>query len=194
MRSRSNFPRLSNRRAVLVAGAAGLAVTAVGPAAWADDASEIVRQAREALDKLYAGDDTARALGARSRAVLVFPEITKAGFIVGGENGQGVMFVGPRVAGFFQISAGSFGLQAGAQKYGYALFFLNDKAIDYVRSKQGFSIGTGPSVVLVDKGFARSMNTTTLRKDVYAVAFDQRGLMGGLGLQGSKISEIEPPK
>ena len=194
MRSRPRVPLLSSRRAVLVGGAAGLAVTVVGPAAWADDASEIARQAREALDKLYAEDDTARALGARSRAVLVFPEITKAGFIVGGENGQGVMFVGAKVVGFFQISAGSFGLQAGAQKYGYALFFLNDKAIDYVRSKQGFSIGTGPSVVLVDKGFARSMNTTTLRKDVYAVAFNQRGLMGGLGLQGSKISEIEPPK
>lgn len=194
MRSRPNVPRLSNRRAVLVAGAAGLAATFVGPAAWADDASEVARQAREALDKLYAEDDTARALGARSRAVLVFPEITKAGFIVGGENGQGVMFAGPKVVGFFQISSGSFGLQAGAQKYGYALFFLNDKAIDYVRSKQGFSIGSGPSVVLVDKGFARSMNTTTLRKDVYAVAFNQRGLMGGLGLQGSKISEIDPPK
>jgi lipid-binding SYLF domain-containing protein len=124
--------------------------------------------------------------------VLVFPKITKAGFIVGGENGQGTMFMGRAVIGYFQITAGSIGLQAGAQTYGYALFFMNQKAIDYVRQSDGWSIGTGPTVVIVDKGAATSLNTTTLRKDVYAVAFDQRGLMAGIGLQGSKISHIKP--
>lgn len=193
MHDRPNLAPLPNRRALLVAGAAGLVSTLAAPAAWAD-AAELVQEARRALDRLYREDDTARALGARARAVLVFPEITKAGFIVGGENGEGVLLMGQQVVGFFRTSAGSIGLQAGAQKYGYALFFMNDKAIDYVRRNQGFSIGSGPSVVLVDKGFAKSLNTTTLRKDIYAVVFDQRGLMGGIGLQGSKISQIKPPE
>lgn len=193
MHDRPNLAPLPNRRALLVAGAAGLVSTLAAPAAWAD-AAELVQEARRALDRLYGEDETARALGARARAVLVFPEITKAGFIVGGENGEGVLLMGQQVVGFFRTSAGSIGLQAGAQKYGYALFFMNDKAIDYVRRNQGFSIGSGPSVVLVDKGFAKSLNTTTLRKDIYAVVFDQRGLMGGIGLQGSKISQIKPPE
>lgn len=194
MHSRPNVPLLSNRRALLVAGAAGLAAAVAGPAAWAQDAAaKLVRDARRALDKLLATDEDARRLNARARAVLVFPKITKAGFIVGAENGQGVMFMGPRVLGFYQITAGSFGLQFGAKTFGLALFFMNDRAIDYLRRNRGFSVGAGPSVVAVNKGAGIVASTTTGLQDIYAEAFDQRGLMAGLTVQGSKISEISPP-
>jgi lipid-binding SYLF domain-containing protein len=126
--------------------------------------------------------------------VLIFPEITKAGFIVGAENGQGVMFMRRRVAGFYQITAGSFGLQVGAQKSGLALFFMNGQAIDYLQRNKGFSIGAGPSVTVVDKGAGKHLSTTTGLQDIYALAFDQRGLMAGLTVQGSKISQFTPGK
>lgn len=195
MHNRPNVSPLPNRRVLLVAGAAGLAVTAGGLPAWAEDeAAKLVRDARRALDKLLATDEDARRLNARALAVLVFPEITKAGFIVGAENGEGVMFMGSRVVGFYSITAGSFGLQVGAQKFGLALFFMTRQAIDYLRRNKGFSIGAGPSVTAVNKGVSKGLSTTTGLQDIYAEAFDQRGLMASLSIQGSKISEIAPPK
>src|SRR5467141_2129177 len=67
---------------------------------------------------------------------------------------------------------------------------MTDNDLDYLRRSGGWEIGTGPSVVIVDEGMARSFTTTTLRKGVYAFAFGQRGLMAGLGLQGTKITPI----
>jgi lipid-binding SYLF domain-containing protein len=196
MHSRPNLPSLPHRRGLIVAGAAGLAAAVAAPVAWADaaDAAKLVGQARQAINKLLAEDDDARRLNARGRAVLVFPEITKAGFIVGAQNGEGVMFMGQNVVGFYSIAGGSFGLQAGAQKYGLAMFFMNPQAIDYLKRNRGFSVGAGPSVVAIDKGAAKQLSTTTGLQDIYAVAFDQRGLMAGLTLNGTKISQINPYK
>jgi lipid-binding SYLF domain-containing protein len=82
-------------------------------------------------------------------------------------------------------------LQAGVQSFGYALFFMSDSALRYLDTSGGFEIGTGPSVVILDTGAARSLSTTTMKDDIYAVFFDQRGLMAGAGLQGSKITRLD---
>lgn len=161
-------------------------------AACAASAANLDREAAAALDRLYAANSKARALGGQARAVLVFPKITKAGLVVGGQGGNGVLRVKGHSQGYFKIAAGSFGLQAGAQTFSYALFFMTQSGLDYLRSNDGWAIGSGPSVVMVDEGFAKTMNTTTLRKDVYAFAFGQKGLMAGLGLEGSKISRLNP--
>lgn len=193
MDRRPNDPSLKTRRALLVAGSASLAAAAAVQVARADDdAAKLARQSRRALDKLLAEDDDARRLNSMARAVLVFPEITKAGIIVGAQNGQGALFIGPRVVGFYQITAGSFGLQFGAQKSGLALFFMNQRALDYLERNQGFSIGAGPSVVAVNKGASKHLGTATGLQDIYAVPFDQRGLMAGVTITGSKISQIHP--
>ena len=125
-------------------------------------------------------------------AILIFPKITKAGFLVGGQGGNGVLLMGGRPAGYFSIYAGSFGLQAGVQQFSYAQFIITRSALDYMKKSDGWAIGSGPSVVVVDEGFAKTMNTTTLSNDVYAMPFGQKGLMAGLGLEGSKITRIHP--
>jgi lipid-binding SYLF domain-containing protein len=101
-----------------------------------------------------------------------------------------VLFVHSRPTAYYKIGAASFGLQAGGQSFSYALFFMNDKALAYLNKSDGWAIGSGPSVVVVDKGAAMSTTSTTLTKDVYAFPFGQKGLMAGLGLEGSKISRI----
>jgi lipid-binding SYLF domain-containing protein len=83
-------------------------------------------------------------------------------------------------------------LQAGVQKFGYALFLMNDKALTYLDKSDGWEIGVGPSIVVVDQGKAKTMTSTTLRDDVYAFIFSQKGLMAGLGIQGSKITKTSP--
>ncbi|MDD5320879.1 MAG: YSC84-related protein [Methylococcales bacterium] len=88
--------------------------------------------------------------------------------------------------------AGSYGFQAGVQSFSYALFFMDDASLNYLNRSEGWEIGVSPSIVVVDKGLAKSLTTTTAKSGVYAFIFDQKGLMAGIGLQGSKISRINP--
>src|SRR5262249_14009664 len=97
-----------------------------------------------------------------------------------------------KTMGYYRTSAASYGFQAGVKKFGYALFFMTPSALSYLEKSRGWAIGTGPSVVVVDQGMARSMTTTSLRSDVYGFVFDQQGLMGGLGIEGSKITQVTP--
>jgi len=160
------------------------------PPAIAASAAELNRDAAAALKLLYDSEPAAKTLGAKARAILVFPSIIKAGFIVGGQYGEGALRKGDRTVAYYNTVAASYGLQAGAQSFGYALFFMTDSALKYLDKSDGWEIGTGPSVVIVDEGMARALTTTTAKDDVYAFFFSQKGLMAGLGLQGSKISKI----
>jgi lipid-binding SYLF domain-containing protein len=72
------------------------------------------------------------------------------------------------------------------------MFLMTDDALSYLNSSNGWSVGVGPSVVVVDAGMGKSMTTTTLKSDVYAFIFGQQGLMAGLGVQGQKISKYTP--
>lgn len=157
-------------------------------------AETLTAEAKDSLQKLYADTPEAVDLGAKARAILVFPDVYKAGFIIGGQHGNGVLLENGQAAGYYNTTAVSYGLQAGAQKYGYALFLMNDNAIAQLHKADGFEVGVGPSIVVVDKGMAKTLTTTTLQKDIYAFVFNQSGLMAGIGLQGSKITEIHPEK
>jgi len=167
-------------------------LAATTPNARAASAAEIDQKSRSALQELYAKSPAARRVGHSAIAVLVFPDIVKGGFIWGGQRGEGALMSHGHTIGYYKTIAASYGLQAGIQKFGYALFFMHNGDLDYLRKSRGWEIGSGPSLVIVDTGMAKSLTTTTLRKGVYAFAFSQKGLMAGLGLQGSKITEIHP--
>jgi lipid-binding SYLF domain-containing protein len=151
---------------------------------------EIDRDVDAALAQLYKQNNAARLLRDHAKGILVFPHMLKAGFMFGGQIGEGALRQGGRTTGYYNSVAASYGLQAGIQKFGYALFFMTDDALAYLDRSGGFEIGVGPSVVVVDEGVGKSMTSTTLTKEVYAFIFDQRGLMAGLGIQGSKITRI----
>ncbi|MGO9604315.1 MAG: YSC84-related protein [Candidatus Binataceae bacterium] len=190
-------PPGSNRRLSKLAVIALLQVAlgCFGSAAFAQltpSAGEIDRNVTAALNSLYAHNDAARALGAQARGVLVFPAIKKGAFIVGVQYGFGALRQGGRTTGYYRTGAASYGFQAGVKKFGYALFFMTDSALAYLDSSGGLAIGVGPSIVVVDEGMARSLTTTSMRADVYAFVFNQQGLMGGIGLEGSKITKITP--
>ena len=151
----------------------------------------IEKNAEEALKKLYAGQPVAEEISQKAKAVLVFPSIFKAGFLGGAHYGKGVLFSDGKVVGQYQSVAGSFGLQAGVQTFGYAMFLMTDEALEYLDRSSGWEIGVGPSIVVVSTGIAKSLTSTTLRSDVYAFIFNQQGFMAGLGIQGSKITKVE---
>jgi len=177
---------------------AGLLILTVGVmpsmaarSASAASAAEINRDAGAALDKLYAAVPEARTLGSKARAILIFPKITKAGFMFGAQYGDGLLRRQGKPVGYYNTVAASYGFQAGIQQFGYVLFFMTDGAREYLNKSGGFEVGVGPSIVVLDSGTAKSMTTTTMQHDIYAMIFAQKGLMGGAGLQGTKISRIE---
>jgi lipid-binding SYLF domain-containing protein len=159
----------------------------------ANSSANITRDSNAALQSLYANNPEARLLAKRAKGILVFPGIVKAGFLVGAQYGSGgALFKNGRTAGYYNIVAGSYGLQAGVQSFNYVMFFMDNASLNYLNNSEGWEVGVGPSLVVVDKGVAKSLTTTTAKDGVYAYIFGQKGLMAGLGLQGSKISRINP--
>jgi lipid-binding SYLF domain-containing protein len=158
--------------------------------AHAATAAQLNAEGNAALHRLYAQSPRAVRYSRDAHAILVFPKIVKAGFMIGGQGGEGVLFVRGKPTAYYKIHAVSYGLQAGGQSFSYALFLMNDKALRYLDRSDGWAIGSGPSVVVIDKGAAKSTTSTTIAEDVYAFPFGQKGLMAGLGLEGSKISRV----
>jgi lipid-binding SYLF domain-containing protein len=177
--------------AALLAIVLTLTVALTARPAVAASGAEIDRDVTAALNSLYAQTPNTRNIANQAKGVLVFPNIVKAGFLFGGQYGEGALRRGGRTVGYYNTVAASYGLQAGVQTFGYVLFFMTDAALAYLNKSEGFEIGVGPSIVILDEGKARTMTSTTLQSDMYAIIFDQRGLMAGLGLQGSKISRID---
>jgi lipid-binding SYLF domain-containing protein len=158
----------------------------------AASAHKLEKEANKALEELYKKNPKARIVGNQAVGILVFPGIWKGGFMFGGQRGDGVLFTGGTVAGYYNSTAISWGLQAGLQKFGYALFFMNTKALNYLQQSDGFELGGAPNLTVVDMGVAAGLSTTTLQKDIYAFFFDQKGLMAGITLQGTKITPYTP--
>lgn len=179
------------RRAVpILALALGLAGTLHASRALAASAAEIDRAVDTALQKAYAAEPATRPLVAKAKAILVFPKIYKAGFMFGAQYGEGAMRRQGKTVGYYNSAAASYGFQAGAQAFGYILFFMTDSAVKYLEDSGGFELGSGPSIVVLDKGAAGALTTSTGQADIAAMFFDQKGLMGGVGIQGSKLSRM----
>lgn len=159
--------------------------------AHAADAAQLDKEAHAALQALYAKVPAAKVLGEKAKAILVFPSITKAGLVVGGQYGEGVLIQGGKTAGYYSTAGASYGLQAGVQKYGYAMMFMTDAAFQSLKKLEGFEVGVGPTVVVVDEGMARNATTSTMKEDIYAFVFSQKGLMAGIGIQGTKITKVD---
>ena len=183
--------RNARRVARLVALVLAVSATVGAGPALAGSAAEINRDVNAAMARLQANVPETRQLAAQAKAVLVFPTILKAGFLFGAQYGEGALRRQSKTVGFYSTVAASYGFQAGVQSFGYALFFMSDSALQHLVNTGGFELGVGPSIVILDSGTARALTTTTARQDIYAVFFDQRGLMAGAGIQGSKISRMD---
>jgi lipid-binding SYLF domain-containing protein len=111
--------------------------------------------------------------------------------IFGGSYGEGVLLDNGNAIEYYNSVTGSWGLQAGAQSYGYAVFLMKDTAVKYLADTRGWEIGVGPTVVVVTEGVAKNLSSSTLKDDAYAFIFDQQGLMLGVSIEGTKISHIK---
>jgi len=170
---------------------AALPQVALADATHTPTKADLETDARQALKNLYATNPAAKAIGSKARAVLIFPNIVKAGLVFGGAYGEGVLSEKGQTQAYYNSFSGSWGLQAGAQSYGYAVFLMSEKSVQYIRDTKGWEIGVGPTVVVVDEGQAANLSTSTLKDDAYAFIFNQQGLMAGVSIEGTKISKIK---
>ena len=161
-------------------------------AAGSAEAAQIDREVDQTLKKFLENTPEAEIFRKEAKGILVFPNIVKGGFMIGAQYGKGALRKAGATVGYYSTMAASYGLQAGVQSFGYVMFFMNEKSLEYLDESEGWEVGVGPSIVVMDKGMGKSLTTTTGRSDVYAFIFDQQGLMAGLGLQGSKITRIHP--
>jgi lipid-binding SYLF domain-containing protein len=193
MKDRARHCKIRGRyRGHVMTSLVAVGLLAAVPTAFAASAKEIDAKVTVALDTLYASSPAAVEVAKVAKGVLVFPEVVKGGFIVGGQYGTGALRKGGKTVGYYNSVAASYGLQAGIESFGYALFFVTEKGLEYLDTSVGWEMGVGPTLTIVDEGFAKSLSTTTLKDDVYAFFFDQKGLMAGIGLQGSKVTRITP--
>lgn len=179
--------------ATLLVGLLGAASFGSSPAA-AEDAATIEKDARAALAMLLEQSEGAKDLADDAAGIMVFPEIYKAGLIVGGLYGEGALFKKDAVSGYYSTGAGSLGLQVGAQTYGYAMFFMSEEGMKYLEDDDGWEVGSSPNIVVFDPELAASgkFSTASARSNTYVFFFNQTGLMAGLGVEGTKVSAIEP--
>ena len=185
---------MMNLRTILLstslATAALMSVGMTAPAIAAT-ATDLNKDSDQALQTLYKLHPFAERLSHDAKAILIFPNVVKAGLIFGGAYGEGELQKGSKIDGYYNSVTASWGFQAGAQSYGYAVFLMSDKAVRYLRKSHGWEIGVGPTVVIVDEGKAKNLSSSTLKDDAYAFIFSQQGLMAGVSLEGTKISRIK---
>src|SRR4030095_5170625 len=143
----------------VLVGLVALMASALPRGADAASAAEIRRDSLTALQNLYDKETAAKLLGEKAKGILVFPSIVKGGFVVGAQIGEGSLWKKGRVAGYYNSVAASYGLQAGLQTFGYALFFMNDAALQQLDDTHGFEIGVGARLVVVDAGPDRPTTT-----------------------------------
>jgi lipid-binding SYLF domain-containing protein len=187
---------MANKRKIIMALALAVAAAlplsiATAPVANAASVAELNNEANQSLQKLYSTHPIAEQLSKRAKAILVFPNIVKAGLVFGGAYGEGVLLERGKADKYYNSVSGSWGFQAGAQSFGYAVFLMSNKAISYLNKSDGWEIGVGPTVVVVDEGAAKNLSTSTLKDDAYAFIFDQQGLMLSVSIEGTKISRIK---
>lgn len=170
---------------------ASFSLASISGQALSATAEDLNRDAGQALELLYKTNPAAAAIGKNARAVLVFPSVVKAGLVFGGSYGEGVLNKGGKIAGYYNSVSASWGWQAGAQSYSYVVFLMNDKAVKYLDESNGWEIGSGPTVVVMNEGAAKNFSSSTLKDDAYAFIFDQQGLMASLSIEGTKITPIK---
>lgn len=157
----------------------------------ADTKSEIDVSVHETLKAFDALNPHNRELLHSAAGELVFPRVTKAGAGVAGEYGEGVLRVGGKTVGYYSVSSASVGLTLGAAQRSEILVFTTPESLNQFTSSRGWSIGADTGVAMISKGGGGNYDTDTLKKPVVGFVFAEKGLIGDLSLEGSKIDKMD---
>jgi lipid-binding SYLF domain-containing protein len=160
--------------------------------AFAASQQEIDVYVDEALEQFYEQSPAGEQLAQQAKGILIFPRIYKAGLLAGGEYGEGALRINTNTVGYYNIGAGSFGLQAGVQRKSEIIMFMTDDALEKFRGSKGWEVGVDGSVAIAKLGAGGKLDSNTIKQPIIGFIFSNQGLMFNLTLEGSKITKIDP--
>ncbi len=127
---------------------------------------------------------------AQAKGVLVFPDVIKAGFFIGGEYGEGALRVNGVTKNYYSTAAASIGLQAGAQSKSLVIVFMTTQALTQFENSQGWKAGVDGSIAVVEWGTGEDINSMDITDPIIGFVFGNKGLMFNLTLEGSKFTKL----
>lgn len=152
--------------------------------------SDINANVNSTLSRLYKSAPDARSMVEKAKGVLVFPDVLSASFVIGAEHGRGVLRVNGRNQGYYSTTAGSIGLQAGAQSKAIVLLFMTQEALDKFLQSNGWTAGVDATVAVANVGANGKLDTNTAKQSVVGFVLTNAGLMAGVSLEGAKIQKV----
>lgn len=159
---------------------------------WAKTAQEIDAGVYDCLDRFYKQVKGGREMVAMAEGVLVMPGVLKAGFIVGGEYGEGALHVGGKTVSYYRLASGSIGLQVGGEAKDFVILFMTDEALKKFRAGNGWEVGVDGNVALVNVGSGERVDFIRMKDAIIGFVFDVKGLMADISLKGAKFTKIIP--
>ena len=162
-----------------------------GPAIYAASATEIDIKVDAAIERFKTEVQGGAVCLKKAKGILVFPEVIKAGFGIGGEIGEGALRINGKTADYYSTASASIGFQLGAQLKTVVLVFLQQGALDKFRQSSGWEAGVDGSVALVELGAGKDINTVNMDDPIVGFVFSNKGLMYNLTLEGSKMTKLK---
>lgn len=156
----------------------------------AASAQEINAKANQALKEFYRHSPAGKELTSKAAGVLVFPEVYKAGFGIGGEYGEGALRVGGKTVAYYNVASASIGFQLGAQIKSEIILFMSQDALKHFRGSDGWEAGVDGSVAIATIGAGGEIDSNTIQQPIIGFIFSNKGLMYNLSIEGSKITKI----
>jgi lipid-binding SYLF domain-containing protein len=163
----------------------------VSAPSFARTKAEIDGSADRAIARFYTLNPQNRELAQKAAGMLVFGRVTKGGAGVGGEFGEGVLRVNGDTLDYYSVGSASVGLTLGVANHSEVILFMTRDALDKFTSSGDWSVGADSSIALVSSGAGGQYDTATLGKPILGFMFHQKGLLGDLSFEGSKITKIK---
>ncbi|MGD8519608.1 MAG: YSC84-related protein [Desulfobacterales bacterium] len=157
----------------------------------AKTAKEIDASADAALDRFFTQVEGAKEVASKAKALLILPDVKKAGLIVGGEYGQGALRIHGKTVDYYRLISGSIGIQIGAQVKDIVIAFMTDAALKSFRTSEGWEAGLDGNVALITVGGGASVTTMISNHPILGFVYDVKGFIGDFSLKGAKFTKID---
>jgi len=179
------------RKSKLILTASVIGAILISGAAMAWSGNKIDREVAKAVEVFKEEVNGADMFLNQAAGYLVFPRVIKVGLGFGAETGEGSLIVGGQSSAYYRTTAGSFGLQAGAQAKSIVIAFMTQDSLNKFRNSSGWKAGVDGSVALIDLGIGKTIDTDNLKDPVVGFIYGSKGLMYNLTLEGSKFTELD---
>lgn len=150
----------------------------------------IDNQVKKTLKEFFKTNPQYDSLADKAYGFLVFPSISKAGLIVGGEYGEGALIRESKVVDYYSTMSATFGLQIGAEVHTEIIMFMHKESFDKFQAGDGLSVGVEGSLAVMNRGEAKVLNTNTVDGSVLVFVYGNQGFMGNLSVAGSKYTKL----